>query len=94
MSEITVTGPNVSGDVGHYRVSINLGDREVVYEPTFEIVGISNTVRARAVAKDLCTVTANALVKAGVPFNDVLRAVATLVGMASAEKLRAVEPVG
>lgn len=93
MPQISITGPHISGDVGHYRVSVDFGDRLVEYDPAFEVVGLSNAVRARAVAKELCASTANSLVKEHVPLDVVLRVIATLVGAASPEELRKLEPV-
>lgn len=92
MPEIAVSGPHVTADVGHFRVSVDFGDRLVDFDPSFEIVGLSNALRSRTVSKDVCAQTANALVKAHVPLDTVLMVISRLTAQASPEILRGLEP--
>lgn len=87
MSRIEVSGPVVSGDVGHFRVSITAEDRVVEFEPTFSLLGLSNLVHARNTAKQVCEETARALVQARVPLGDVMQVIGRLWQVATVSTL-------
>ena len=89
MPRIAVSGPIHDELVGHYRVSLDYGDRLVEFSPTFPLVDVADPIGARAMSQILCEATAHALVQAGVTVSDVSTALVALHTKAAPDKLLA-----